>query len=288
MKKFLYKLIHFIYEYNRYSQLKTFGLKETKNDIEGIEFTHFQNNSGSRVLVLLHGLLDSSFGFRRIIPHLDSSWNLYVPDLPGFGKNMLPEISYLYHLDIFSTIVYDWIKVLNLRDIILVGHSMGGLISQHIALLDSKKDRRINKILLIAPGSSPHPDRDTIKAILFPQNRAEVLRLLHELYYKDFPEPSPIIQDTLVSIWNSKGLEFLTKNTIAREKEIFFGDRASEIQIPTYILAGREDKITDMEMMNNLNSWIPNSTLEFIENAKHALHLEHPKLVADFINRRGI
>lgn len=253
----------------------------------GLKFTHYSSRKGTKNLVLLHGLLDASYGFRKIIPHLSDEWKIYIPDIPGFGKNTLPDISYLLHIDLFSTILYDWIKLLNLNNITLVGHSMGGLIAQHISIRDSEDLKLIKKLFLISSGTSPHSKREEMRELLFPKNRKEVLRLLHELYYKDFPDPHPILQDTLVSVWNTHTMDILTKNTLEREGEIFFGQKARNIKIPSFILVGREDKITSPEMMRELHHWIDGSVLEEVDNAKHALHLEHPQIVAEFINGYG-
>jgi pimeloyl-ACP methyl ester carboxylesterase len=263
-------------------------LQEKKNSVGGIPFSHFESKNSGQNLILLHGLLDASFGFRRLIPHLSKRWKLFIPDVPGFGKNKLPLIKFLLHLDIIAHIIYEYIRIMDLRDITLVGHSMGGLLSQHLALLDSKKEKRIARLVLISPGNHPHPKRDEIRSILFPRNRKEVLRLLHELYYKDFPDPSPFLQDTLVYEWNLPVYEMLAENTIERENEIFFGKAAENIKIPTHIIAGENDAITNLSAMKDLHSWIEGSTLDVIPLAKHAIHLEFPEIVAEIINKRGL
>jgi pimeloyl-ACP methyl ester carboxylesterase len=267
---------------------ETHSLIEKKNNVGGIPFYHFESKNSGENLLLLHGLLDASFGFRKLIFHLSKSWKLFIPDVPGFGKNKLPNIKFLLHLDIIAQIIYEYIRIIDLRKITVVGHSMGGLLSQHLALLDAKKDQRISRLILISPGNHPHPNRDEIRSILFPRNRKEVLRLLHELYYKDFPDPSPFLQDTLVYEWNLPEYEVLAENTIEREKEIFFGKAVENIKIPTHIIAGENDLITNLNSMHDLHSWIGGSTLDVIQNAKHAIHLEYPEKVAEFINKRGL
>jgi pimeloyl-ACP methyl ester carboxylesterase len=289
MKKIFYKLAYLFYTFKRYRVMKeTLSLEEKKNDVGGIPFSHFESKNSGENLLLLHGLLDASFGFRRLIPHLSKSWKLFIPDVPGFGKNKLPPIKFLLHLDIIAQIIYEYIRVIDLRKITIAGHSMGGLLSQHLALLDAKNDKRISRLFLLSPGNHPHPNRDEIRSILFPRNRKEVLRLLHELYYKDFPDPSPFLQDTLVYEWNLPEYEVLAENTIEREKEIFFGKAVEGIKIPTHIISGENDLITNLNSMNEIHSWITESTLDVIQNAKHAIHLEYPDKVAEFINRRGL
>lgn len=287
MKSTLYKLSYFFYSSKRYKILKNnLLLKEKKINNGGLPFTYFESTGEGKNLLLLHGLLDASFGFRKVIPFLEN-WKILVPDVPGFGKNMLPPISVLWNLDVIAKLIYDAIKALNLREITLVGHSMGGLLSQHICLLDQKGDSRIKRLVLLSTGNQPSPRRDELKAILFPKNREEVVRLLHQLYHKNFPDPNYFIQDMLVYIWNSKEYELLANNTIEREAEIFFGKRAKEIKIPVHLVVGDEDSITDLQSIKQLHSWIKGSTLDIIREAKHALHLEYPEQVASIINQYG-
>ncbi len=289
MNKILYKLAYFFYTFKRYRMLKkALLLQEKKNSVGGIPFSHFESRNSGENLILLHGLLDASFGFRKLIPNLSQKWKLYIPDVPGFGKNKLPMIKFLLHLDIIAQIIYEYISILDLRNVTLVGHSMGGLLSQHLALLDAKKENRISRLVLISPGNHPHPKRDEIRSLLFPRNRQEVLRLLHELYYKNFPDPSPFLQDTLVYEWSLPGYEMLAENTIERENEIFFGKVVKNIKIPTHIIAGENDAITNLSAMQDLHSWIKGSTLDVVPSAKHAIHLEFPEIVAEIINKRGL
>ncbi|NBU97571.1 MAG: alpha/beta hydrolase [Spirochaetia bacterium] len=289
MNKILYNLAYFFYTFKRYGILKkVLFLQEKKSSVGGIPFSHFESRNSGENLILLHGLLDASFGFRRLIPNLSKRWKLYIPDVPGFGKSKLPLIKFLLHLDIIAQIIYEFISIKDLRNVTLVGHSMGGLLSQHLALLDAKKENRISRLVLISPGNQPHPQRDEIRSILFPRNRKEVLRLIHELYYKDFPDPSPFLQDTLVYEWSLPIYEMLAENTIEREKEIFIGKAVENIKIPTHIIAGENDSITNLRAMKDLHSWIEGSTLDVVPLAKHAIHLEFPEIVAEIINKRGL
>jgi pimeloyl-ACP methyl ester carboxylesterase len=287
MKSILYKLSYHFYSSKRYKVLKkNLLLKEKKINNGGLPFTYFESTNEGKNLVLLHGLLDASFGFRKMIPFL-KNWKIIVPDVPGFGKNSLPPISILWNLDVIAKLIYDAIKALNLREITLVGHSMGGLLSQHICLLDQKGEKRIERLVLLSTGNEPSPRRDELKDILFPKNRDEVVRLLHQLYHKNFPDPNYFIQDMLVYIWNSNEYELLAKNTIEREAEIFFGKRAKEIKIPVHLVVGDEDSITDIHSIKKLHSWIKGSTIDIIREAKHALHLEYPEQIANIINQYG-
>ena len=165
---FLHKLVFDYFQYTRFQALEKQGnLKSGLLDLDGIKLHFYESQNEQRPILFLHGLLDASFGFRKIIPYLDKKHKIYLFDLPSFGKSKLPKIKFLYQIDYFANLIYEGIQKLNLKNLTICGHSMGGLVSQHLALLDSEK--RIEKLILLAPGNSPHPERDRMRSILFPK-----------------------------------------------------------------------------------------------------------------------
>ncbi|NUM42806.1 MAG: alpha/beta hydrolase [Leptospiraceae bacterium] len=247
--------------------------------------TYFKSQNTGKPVIFIHGLLDASYGFRKIVPLIKEEYQIFLFDIPGFGKSPMPKIKYLYQLDIFADLIYEAILNLGLKNITLIGHSMGGLISQHIALKDKlQKNNIVKKLILISSGGTPHKKRDEMKEILFPENRPQLQRLLRHLYYEKFPEPNIFIQNILIHAWNSTEYKYLTENTIKREKEIFFGNKIGEAKIPTLILSGLQDEITTPKMMNTLANYIKGSKLKLIPYAKHAIHLEKPECIAKEIN----
>ncbi|MCB1156186.1 MAG: alpha/beta hydrolase [Leptospiraceae bacterium] len=251
--------------------------------MEGHSIRYYRGKKEGKKLLFIHGLLDAAFGFRKLVPHLHPELQPILLDIPGFGLNPLPQIRYLYQLDIFADLIYTFCKRSGLKDIILVGHSMGGLIAQHLALLD--KEHIFSKLILLSSANSMHPKRDEMRALLFPSTILEVENLLKHLHYEDIPEPSLLEKKILLNAWNSKEYFYLAENTIERESEIFFGEKSRAIQLPCLILSGEEDSITEMDMQKKMQEYIQNSELKFIEKARHAIHIEKGETVAKEINR---
>jgi pimeloyl-ACP methyl ester carboxylesterase len=235
-------------------------------------------NPGKPV-VCIHGFLDSAVGFRRIASFLGNHYQMFVVDIPSFGKSKLPENKYLFQIDLFAQMIYDSIRNLDLKDITLLGHSMGGLIAQHIALLD-KDEKRIDSIVLLASANSPHPQKEEMRKILFPKNKYEFRNLLEHLYHSDRPEPGDFMLNTLVHIWNSKQYLYMAENTIAREKEIFIGKKIENIDVPILLISGKQDILTTEEDMKRIHSWLKKGELIILDKAKHAIHLEYPERIS--------
>lgn len=286
--KFLYKFLFYRFERKRIQFFqKESQVTENRSRIGGIEIFYLEKEGSEEYppMVLIHGLLDGCYGFRKLVQHLNYPGRILIPDLPGYGRSKLPKISYLYQLDIFADILYYWLESMGLKNLVLCGHSMGGLVSQKMVLQDQKKPLpRIDRLILLATGGIPHPEREEMRKVLFPKSIVDVSRLLGYLYHSDFPEPGWLAKKTLVHIWNGFENDSLAENTIRREDEIFFGEKAKEIKIPTLIVVGEEDELTTLSMMIEYKKWIEFSQLVVLEKTRHALHNERPEEVSGHIN----
>ncbi|WP_429945429.1 alpha/beta fold hydrolase [Leptospira stimsonii] len=242
-----------------------------------------KNQEKTKTILLIHGLLDSATGLRRLAPKIRQDYRILIPDIPGFGKSKLPDLKYLYQVDVFGDLIYEAIRKMDLENLVLGGHSMGALIAMHIALRD--REKRISKLVLIAPGGIPHPKRDEMKELLFPKTEKDMVKLIEALYYETPELPGRLARKALIQSWNELPNQFLTINTLEREEEIFLGKKLGEIKIPALILSGKEDPITDASMTKKLHSYLKKSKLVFIPGAKHAIHMEKPDELSLEINR---
>ncbi len=274
---FIFRIIYRFYQYQRSKTMKNMGGKPKFVELGGhsLFYWEFKGNNHCN-LVFLHGLLDEGFSNRRIVKELlPLGHNILVFDLPGYGRSKLPRIKYLFQINVWAELIYSAFESLGIKNILLVGHSMGGLISQHIVLKDRHK--MISKLVLLAPGGMPHPKRDEIRKLLFPKTEKNVIDLMYQLYGKELPEPNFFLRKTLVTVWNGWENEYLQENTLANEDVIFHGNRVKFIKIPTLILAGELDEITPPSMMNKMKRLIKRSRLVWLKDAKHAIHLEKPR-----------
>jgi 3-oxoadipate enol-lactonase len=289
---FLYKYLFYSFERSRIKYFKSeCNMAEKYFDMDGFSIYYLEKPGSPSypTLVLIHGFLDACYGFRKLVQHLNYPGKILIPDMPGFGRSKLPKFPYLYQLDIFSDMLYEWMVRIREKSMIVCGHSMGGLVSQKIILKDQNSMQpKIEKAILLATGGIPHPHRDEMRDILFPKSLVDISKLLGYLYHSEFPEPSMLVKKTLLYKWNGWENRYLGENTVRREKEIFFGDKAKEIKIPTLIAIGEQDELTTVGMMKQYKRWIKNSQLEIIPNTRHALHNERAdavsKLIQNFLN----
>jgi len=98
-------------------------------------------------VVLLHGLNDAHLTWWQIAPELGRDRRVFVLDLPGHGLSDRPDVDYT--LAWYGQIVAHWIESLDVPEVDIVGHSLGGGIA--LVLLRMCRSR-IRRLVLAAPG----------------------------------------------------------------------------------------------------------------------------------------
>ncbi|NGN62872.1 alpha/beta fold hydrolase [Streptomyces sp. A7024] len=101
-------------------------------------------------LVLLHGLGASGADWDRIAPHLAAHWQVFAVDLRGHGYSDWPGE---YAFPQFGEDVAGFIGGLGLGPVHLVGHSLGGIAAQFVAVRRPDLVRRL--VLEEAPAFVP-------------------------------------------------------------------------------------------------------------------------------------
>lgn len=102
--------------------------------VDGVNvyYEHYQN-PGRQTLVCVHGFLSSAFSFRKVIPLLRDKYDIIALDLPPFGQSEKSR-TFIYTYQNLAKLVIGILEHLQVKQAVLVGHSMGGQISLSAAL----------------------------------------------------------------------------------------------------------------------------------------------------------
>ena len=95
---------------------------------------------------MIHGLSSSSFLWKPLIDEMGNKYNFYSIDLRGHGLSGKPEIG--YDLETLSDDINLFIEKLNLKNIIIIGQSMGA----EVSVLTSLKNKNIKGCIAIDGG----------------------------------------------------------------------------------------------------------------------------------------
>lgn len=103
-------------------------------------------------VVLLHGLSGSLRWWRYTIPALAETYEVHVPELVGFGRSR-PGLRQ-FSIKELAEIVAEWMSAAGLARVRLIGHSMGGQISVHLA---TSAPQQLQRLVLADASGIPRP-----------------------------------------------------------------------------------------------------------------------------------
>lgn len=81
-------------------------------------------------VVFIHGFCESNTLWKALSEKLSDEFRIICPDLPGFGQSPLPDTD--FSLEEIGDQIVSWLKNLDVKQCIVIGHSLGGYISLEI------------------------------------------------------------------------------------------------------------------------------------------------------------
>lgn len=106
------------------------------------------------VLVLLHGNPGDSRDYISVIPSLTKHYRVIALDWPGYGLSSIPSRPENKTVLFFYEVLKEFFHALNLKEVTLVGNSIGGNAAARLA---AKHPCLIKGLILVSPGGfTPH------------------------------------------------------------------------------------------------------------------------------------
>jgi pimeloyl-ACP methyl ester carboxylesterase len=223
-----------------------------KENSTSIDLYYEDQGSGSPV-VLIHGWpLSGASWEKQTAALLAAGHRVITYDRRGFGRSSRPSIGYNY--DTFAADLDAVLTKLDLKDVSLVGFSMGsGEVARYISKYGSSRVRKavligtLGPYLLKAADNPLGVDRsvfDGIKAAIKADRPAFLLQFLHNFYNYDVTGGTLVSERVVEDNWNvaagasPKG----TLDCVDAWIEDFRKDML-RIDVPTLILHGDADRI---------------------------------------------
>jgi non-heme chloroperoxidase len=238
-----------------------------------------QGDPNGPVIVLLHGAGDSWHSWELVLPHLPAAFRTYAVTLRGHGLSDHPDKGYA-RAD-FAADVTSLLKLLDLRRVTLVGHSLGSFVAQVVTQNDA--DGRIARLVLIGsgPGRPPDPRAASPLSSYF----ASVKDPISYRFARDFqagttftPLPPAFLETMIAEVQRVPAAMFheLAKG-VADPQQV---EKLSRITAETLLVWGEKDAMFSKSDQDELLKIIPASRLIAYPNTGHALHWEQPERFA--------
>lgn len=101
-----------------------------------VEINYYQQGEGETTLLFLHGWCINSTYWENQLSYFSKSYNVYALDLPGFGQSTAERENWT--IEEYAKDVNAFMDALDLKNVVLVGHSMSGEIMVQTALNNSR------------------------------------------------------------------------------------------------------------------------------------------------------
>lgn len=255
---------------------------QTARLASGLSLEYVRQGPGSDIpLVFLHGFTDSCRSFSRVFEVLPKDAHAIAVSLRGHGGSDRPEGP--YDIATMARDVAELLDLLGQQKIILVGHCMGGFITQRFAL---DFPQRLDRLILI----------DSFPTMI---GNADVAGLVDEVAgFADGPVDPDFVrafqESTVARPVPSAFMDMIVGESLklpgqtwravlsAHAPEDLTG-ALPRIAAPTLVICGEEDALFGLAYQQALLAGLPNASLEMLPGVGHSPHWEEPEVVAELI-----
>lgn len=241
-------------------------------DVGGETIYYIQQGERGLPVIFVHGSGANHLAWNAQVHGLREATRAIALDLPGHGKSGTRGRSSVTE---YADVVIGFMDSLRLDRAMVVGHSLGGAIAQTIGLT---RPDRVAALGLVGTGARLRVLPAILEGILSPTDFDTTSELITENTYAAPIDPE--IRRRALEQFRLCPPE-VTHADFSACNAFDVMPRVGEIQAPTLILVGREDRMTPVKYSEFLKSKIPNSELVVIDHAGHSVMIEKP----DEVNR---
>ena len=250
-------------------------------------------------LLMVHGFGATAFTWSKIVPHLSQDHRVVTVDLIGFGASVKP-MGADYSLHAQAAALSALVDELDLRDLAIVGHSMGGGVSLMLALeLLANGNRGPRRLVLIDSICFPQPVPLFIKLLATPvvgdamtasfPATWQVRYVLTQAYHDAAKIEDAFVDAYAAPLRSRAGRHALTETA----RQIIPADidawtrRYHALRVPVLLVWGRHDRIVPLSVGERLRDAVPFPRFLCVDDCGHVPQEEQPAetaaAVGDFL-----
>lgn len=242
----------------------------------------FEEQGKGLPVVMIHGFpLDHTI-WEPAVPLLRNHARLILPDLRGFGKSPLDEVSKKYTMRMFADDILALLDRLQIEKAAVVGHSMGGYAA--LAFAHAYPHRLLGLGLICSQAAEDTPEKR--------QNRLKMADEVKRRGLAHAVEGLPqrlTCRPELVEPVRAVILRQKPTAVIAAQKGMADRPDATEwlpsITVPSVVISGDEDVIIPNERAHEMAQLLGWSWQVQIPHAAHMPMMEEPAALADALHK---
>lgn len=253
-----------------------------------LALAYVDEGTGPHTLVFIHGLGSNLKAWLANIPSLSQHYRCIALDLPGYGKSST--IAHSGKMTYFSRVVQQFLEVMELKKVTLVGHSMGGMVSLHHSLAYPEST---NRLILAAPAGFEQfsaLEVELVKQTTRPElflwaTPKQVRKNIERNFYQFSQQGEFLVQDRLAmrEAEDFRAYCEMIPRCVAGMLDEPVWNRLSEIQQPTLLFFGAEDQLIPNRFLHKKKPCeiakkgverLPHAELHCVKKAGHFVQFE--------------
>lgn len=225
--------------------------------------------------IMIHGLAGDSRFFHKQLKFFGNFYKMIAIDLPGHGKSSYTETQ---SFDLYSRSIEKVVEKESIKNYILVGHSMGGIVCIKNYLLHKKN---VKALILISTSSK--------------------LPVTEKMINDSITDFNFFYHKLLTTIFHKKAGIFINaahKNITDNEKkiitmdlkicsEVYYDDILNKIDVPVLLIANKYDEMVPASLTGDMQKKIKNSKIILFNQKGHVPFFENSiefnKVMCEFI-----
>ena len=232
-------------------------------------------------IIILHGLMGGLSNFHGVTDYFpEKGYKVLIPELPIYDMPMLKT-----NVKQFAKYVEKFIEFKGLKDVILLGNSLGG----HIGLLHTKMYPKMVKALVITGSSGLY---ESAMGAGYPKrgDYEFIKKKAQDVFYDPAVATKEIVDEVFATVNDRVKLV----KTLAIAKSAIRHNMAQDLpkmKTPTCIIWGENDGVTPPDVANLFHELLPDSDLFWMKKCGHAPMMEQPKefnqILDAWLDKRG-
>ncbi|WP_291865984.1 alpha/beta hydrolase [Maribacter sp.] len=229
------------------------------------KYRYIEKGEGTTIIIL-HGLMGGLSNFKGVTDYFpEKGYKVLVPELPIYDMPLVNTT-----VKNFAKYLDNFIKFKGLKDVILLGNSLGG----HIGLLHTKLYPENIKALVITGSSGLY---ESAMGDGYPKrgDYEFIKKKAQDVFY----DPDVATKEIVDEVFSTVNNRLKLVKTLAIAKSAIRHNMAKDLpkmNTPTCIIWGKNDNVTPPNVANEFHELLPDSDLFWIEKCGHAPMMEHP------------
>ena len=247
---------------------------------------YYEDHGAGKPVVLIHGWPLSGASWEKQVPALiEAGFRVITYDRRGFGRSGRPASGYTY--DTLADDLHKLMTKLDLRDVALVGFSMGGgEVARYLGLHGSERVSKAVFISAITPFLLKTPDNaggvdssvfEGIKHAIVADRPAFLTTFLLDFFNVDVPMSRKVSDEIVRLSWNiaADASPTGTLDCVSAWLTDFRSD-LRRIDIPTLVIHGDTDRVIPLQHSGKrMPEFVKGCKLVVLEEGPHGLNWTH-------------